>query len=110
MPKFEKPSSYDLKRLRTIADFQFGKAAGSIVFPDEIMIEKSKGTKRIRFIYFQNQRIFSFRVRDGYLVPSILGAQILFKNNLGYKIKVDDEAEPFVRNGKTVFAKIFSGS
>ena len=52
-----------------------------------------------------NERICSFRVRDGYLVPSILGGEILHKNNFGFKVIVNEDAEPFVRDGKTVFSK-----
>ncbi len=105
MQKQEKPTPFDMRQIQSIADFQFGKGAGEVLFPEETMIEKSKGTNRIRYIYRDNERICSFRVRDGYLIPSILGGEILHKNNFSLKITVNDDADPFVRDGKTVFSK-----
>ncbi len=105
MQKQEKPSSFDLKQIRTIADFQFGKGAGEALFSEETMVERSKGTKRIRYIYRNKERICSFRVRDGFLIPSILGGEILHKNNFGFTVIVNEDADPFVRDGKTVFSK-----
>lgn len=101
----EVPSTYELRKLRGIADYQFGKGAGEVLFTDDITIERSRGTKRIRFIYLDNKRICSFRVRDGFLIPSLLGGEILYKNNFAYRVKVIQEAEPFVRKGKSLFAK-----
>jgi len=105
MRKLEKPTPFDFRQIQSIADFQFGKGAGNILFPEETMIERSRGTNRIRYIYRNNERICSFRVRDGYLIPSILGGEILHKNNFGPKVIVNEDAEPFVRDGKTVFSK-----
>jgi len=105
MTKFEKPSAADLRKIQSIADFQFGKGAGEILFSRNIEIERSKGTNRIRFIYHEKVRICSFRVRDGFLVPSIVGGELLHNNDFGFKVMVNDDSEPFVRDGKTVFAK-----
>jgi 7-cyano-7-deazaguanine tRNA-ribosyltransferase len=105
MQKQEKPTQFDLKQIRAIADFQFGKGAGEVLFSEKTMVERSKGTRRIRYIYRNNERICSFRVRDGFLIPSLIGGEILHKNNYGYKVTVNEDAEPFVRDGKTVFSK-----
>ena len=105
MTKLEKPNDSELKKMCSIADFQFGQGAGDVLFSGDIYVEKSKGTNRIRFIYRNIERIFSFRVRDGFLVPSLLSGKILHQNGLGLKIVVNEESEPFVRQGKTVFAK-----
>jgi 7-cyano-7-deazaguanine tRNA-ribosyltransferase len=99
------PNLSERLKLKSIADFQFGKGAGEILFPEEIIIERSKGTNRIRFVYLANERICSFRVKDGYLVPSLMGAKLLYENTLGLRVKVNDDAEPFVRNGKSVYSK-----
>ena len=101
----ETPSDYELRKLRSIADYQFGKGSGEVLFSDEITIERSKATKRIRFIYLEDERICSFRVQDGFLIPSLLGGKILYENNFANKVKVLQEAEPFVRKGKSLFAK-----
>ncbi len=105
MTKFEKPNTADLKKLQSIADFQFGKGSGEVLFSGNIEIERSKGTNRIRFLYLDRVRICSFRVRDGFLVPSLIGGKILHKKDFGFKVMVNEDTEPFVREGKTVFAK-----
>ena len=105
MSSLEKPKDSDLKKLQSIADFQFGQGAGKALFFEDIDIERSRGTKRIRFIYQNKERICSFRVRDGFLVPSLKGGEILHKCDFGLKVMVNEDTEPFVRDGKTVFAK-----
>ena len=105
MRKLEDPSNFDLQQLKAIADFQFGKGAGEALFKQGIEVERSRGTKRIRFIYKNGERICSFRVRDGYLVPSLLAGKILHQNDFSLKVVVNKDSEPFVREGKTVFSK-----
>ncbi|MHA1952373.1 MAG: PUA domain-containing protein [Candidatus Heimdallarchaeaceae archaeon] len=99
------PNLSEKLKLKTIADFQFGKGAGNALFSEEITIERSKGTNRIRFVYLADERVCSFRVKDGYLVPSLMGARLLYENTLGLKVKVNQDAEPFVREGKSVYCK-----
>jgi len=99
------PNLSEKLKLKTIADFQFGKGAGNVLFPEEITIERSKGTNRIRFVYLADERVCSFRVKDGYLVPSLMGARLLYENSLGLKVKINQDAEPFVRKGKSVYCK-----
>ena len=105
MTKHEKPNYAELKKIQKIADFQFGQGSGEVLFSGNIEVERSKGTNRIRFIYRDGIRICSFRVRDGFLVPSLAGGTLLHENNLGFKVIVNEDSEPFVRDGKTVFAK-----
>lgn len=105
MSKHEVPTNFEIRQLRVIADFQFGSGSGTALFSDNIKIERSRATRRIRFIYLEGQRICSFRVRDGYLVPSLFGAKKLNEKGCGLKVTVHPDAEPFVRNGKSLFAK-----
>ena len=100
-----RPSTLEKRKLKSIANFQFGYGAGNILFSDEIKIERSKGTNRIRFVYLNDERICSFRVKDGYLVLSLMGGRLLYKNSLGLKVKVNQDAEPFIRKGKSVYSK-----
>ncbi|NPD87105.1 MAG: hypothetical protein HGN29_00170 [Asgard group archaeon] len=99
------PSLSEKLKLKIIADFQFGKGAGNVLFPEDITIERSKGTNRIRFVYLADERVCSFRVKDGYLVLSLMGARLLYEKALGLKVKVNQDAEPFVRKGKSVYSK-----
>ncbi|HEX7627355.1 MAG TPA: pseudouridine synthase, partial [Candidatus Methanoperedens sp.] len=45
-----------IKRVRTIADYQFGRGAGEILFCDDVKFQFST-TKRIRQILLDNERI-----------------------------------------------------
>ncbi|MCK4895534.1 MAG: pseudouridine synthase [Candidatus Heimdallarchaeota archaeon] len=105
MPRLEKPALYDIKQLRGIADFQFGRGSGDVLFPEDIMIERSRGTKRIKIVYLNGDRLCSFRVRDGFLVLSISGGEKLHNSKLGLRVKIIEDVEPFIRKGKSVFAK-----
>ena len=99
------PSALEKRKLKSIANFQFGNGAGDVLFSDEIKIERSKGTNRIRFVYLDDERICSFRVKDGYLVLSLMGGRLLCKNSLGLRVKVNQDAEPFIKKGKSVYSK-----
>ena len=66
------PESH-LKRVRTIADYQFGKGAGDVLFPDNVTFQMST-TKRVRQILLDGKRIATVRARDGLLTLSVSGA------------------------------------
>ncbi|MHA1219851.1 MAG: hypothetical protein ACTSO5_15450, partial [Candidatus Heimdallarchaeaceae archaeon] len=44
MQKLEKPTPFDLRQIQSIADFQFGKGAGDILFTEDTLVERSRGT------------------------------------------------------------------
>jgi uncharacterized protein with predicted RNA binding PUA domain len=107
----QKPQQTDikrshLKRVRTIADYQFGRGAGEILFPENVEFRFST-TKRIRQILLDNNRIATVRANDGMLTLSILGAAKLYEF-LPYpdqRVVVNSDAAPFVAKGKTTFAR-----
>jgi uncharacterized protein with predicted RNA binding PUA domain len=95
-----------LKRVRTIADFQFGKAAGVALFPDEAEFRLST-TKRIRYILLEGERLATLRAHDGRLTLSMLGAERL-KRALAapsYRVRIDESVAEFVAGGKNAMAK-----
>jgi uncharacterized protein with predicted RNA binding PUA domain len=95
-----------LKRVRTIADYQFGSGAGEILFSDNVVFQLST-TKRIRQILLDNERIATVRAKDGMLTLSIKGARKLhgFIKYPGQRVVVNSDAAPFVRKGKTAFSR-----
>ena len=95
-----------LKRVRTIADYQFGRGAGEVLFPDNVEFQFSS-TKRIRQILLDNNRIATVRAKDGMLTLSIEGARKLheFLKYPTQRVVVNSDAEPFVAKGKTAFAR-----
>jgi len=95
-----------LKRVRTIADYQFGRGVGEALFPDNVEFQLST-TKRIRQVLLNNNRIATVRAKDGMLTLSIEGAGRLhdFMKFPGHRVVVNSDAAPFVAEGKTAFAR-----
>ncbi|MCZ7357084.1 MAG: pseudouridine synthase [Candidatus Methanoperedens sp.] len=95
-----------LKRVRTIADYQFGRGAGEILFPETVRFQFSM-TKRVRQILLDNNRIATVRAQDGMLTLGITGAKLLheFIKHPGQRVVVNSDSAPFVARGKNAFAK-----
>jgi len=97
----------DLWRIRCIADYQFGKDAGNILFPDNIDIIYSKRTGKIRHVYLNGKRLVTLRPRDGFFSLTVFGAKRIAEGvkPLRYWVKVQDDVSIFVADGRSVFAK-----
>ena len=99
--------NFDLEKIRKIADYQCGKGVGKHLFSDNVAITYSKRTKRIRHIYLGKDLLATLRPRDGLFSLTVAGAQQITKhhNPPPCYAKVNSDAEPFVKKGKTLFAK-----
>lgn len=69
-----------LNRIRSIADYQFGKGVGAKLFPDNVEIMYSKTTGRIRYVHLNGERLVTLRPTDGLFSLSITAARILAEN------------------------------
>ncbi|HIH73607.1 MAG: tRNA-guanine(15) transglycosylase [Thermococcales archaeon 44_46] len=102
----EKPSKEEAKLyVQAVAEYQFGEGA-SEAFKD-IFVELSRKTGMPRQIKAGGKHVATFRAEDGLLTLGIEGARRLHKL-LPYPMKrvvVNEDAEPFARKGKNVFAK-----
>ncbi|ALV61711.1 archaeosine tRNA-ribosyltransferase type 1 / archaeosine tRNA-ribosyltransferase PUA domain [Thermococcus sp. 2319x1] len=102
----EKPSEEEAKLyVQAVAEYQFGEGA-SEAFKD-VFVELSRKTGMPRQIKAKGKHIATFRAEDGLLTLGIEGAKRLHKV-LPYprmRVVVDEDAEPFARKGKNVFAK-----
>lgn len=97
----------DQEKIRYIADYQFGKGAGNALFEGNIKIEKSRKTGKIRHVFDGDKLIATLRASDGIFVLNMNGAKRLH-NYLEYpknRVVVNSDAEPFAREGKSIFAK-----
>ena len=97
----------DVKKVKAIADYQFGMGAGEALFKGNINIEKSKKTGKIRHIYDGKTLIVNMRASDSYLILSKEGAKRLhaampFPQN---RVVVNEDSVPFALDGKSVFSK-----
>ena len=101
----DKPN--DLRKIRSIADYQFGKGVGEKLFPSEVKIVHSKRTGRIRHVHLEGERLATLRPTNGLFSLTIAGAKRITERVKPQRlwVKVREEAEPFVAKGKSVFAK-----
>lgn len=96
-----------IANLRTIADYQFGAGAGEALFPaDASLTIKRTASGRPQQVLSETGRIVSFGT-DGRFTLGVEGGRRLASalESPAYRVVVDDESEPFVRDGKNVFAK-----
>ncbi len=101
------PRMEALRRLRGIAEYQFGRGCGDALFPPDVRVTRSKGTGRIRHIYLRDKRIATLRPNDGLLTLSIAGAELLLSKveDPGFTVTVVEGVERDIAEGKSVFAK-----
>lgn len=98
----------ELIRIRAVANIQFGRGCGKILFPeDELMVTRSKRTGKVKNIYYNGKLIATLRPKDGFLALSLEGAKRLasFLPGNRYKVFVKDEAVEFVKKGRNLFSK-----
>ncbi|HMK54095.1 MAG TPA: tRNA guanosine(15) transglycosylase TgtA [Methanobacteriaceae archaeon] len=97
----------DLNRIKMIADYQFQSGAGEALFNGKIKVVKSRKTGKIRHLYQDEELIATLRASDGVFVLAREGARRLHQH-LPYptnRVVVNQEAEPFACEGKSIFAK-----
>jgi len=95
-----------LRRIRSVADYQFGKGVGAKLFPENVEIVYSKRTGRIRYVYLDSKRLATLRPTDGLFSLSIAGAKRIVKNADSTKcfVTVRDDVAKFISKGGDVFA------
>jgi predicted RNA-binding protein (TIGR00451 family) len=96
-----------LRKIRSVADYQFGKGVGNKFFPDTVRIVYSKNTGKIRHIYLGDDLLVTLRPTTGLFILTIAGAKRLVSevDPLRMWVKIQDYAEPFVAKGRSAFAK-----
>jgi uncharacterized protein with predicted RNA binding PUA domain len=100
-----------VRRVRTIADFQFGNLAGTGLFPEGCEFILST-TGRIQQILFEGKRLATVRAQDGRLTLGIEGARRLHAALPApqYRVVIRDDVAEFVVQGKNAFAKHVIGA
>ena len=108
VPESEYPvRSYDLEKVRKIADFQFGIGTGKVLFPEGCTVTRSRSTGRIRGIFHEEKLIATQRAHDGFFTLSIDGAGMLHKSTTmpKHRIVVTNDTAEFNARGFNVFFK-----
>lgn len=95
-----------LIRIRSTADYQFGKGIGVKLFPENVDIIYSKATGRIRYVHLKGKRLATLRPTDGMLSLSITAARLVAENRGSAKcfVTVKNGVSEFISGGSDVFA------
>ena len=95
-----------LSRIRSTADYQFGKGVGAKLFPENVEIMYSKATGRIRYVHLNGKRLATLRPTDGLLSLSITAAQTVAENRGSARcfVTVQNDVSEFIADGGDVFA------
>lgn len=103
----ERPTPLELIKLRSVANYQFGKGIGELLFPIDVMVVRSKSTGRMKYIYHGGKLLATLRPKDGLLALTLHGAERILRNAKGarLKVKVSEEAARHAAEGKNIFAK-----
>ncbi|MFB6105029.1 MAG: PUA domain-containing protein [Halobacteriaceae archaeon] len=94
-------------RLRAIADYQFGPGAGRAIFPPgEDRTIQTSASGRVRQVAVDDAHIVTLGT-DGRFTLGLGGGRRLVDaiDPPRGRVVVGDESEPFVREGRSVFAK-----
>jgi uncharacterized protein with predicted RNA binding PUA domain len=93
-------------KVRSVADYQFGKGVGAKLFPDNVEIQLSPRTGRIRYINLDGERLATLRPTDGLLSLSLKAAKFMAQNTPEAKcfITVKNDVSKYIAAGGDVFA------
>jgi len=105
--EMDAPTVVQFRKLVGIANYQFGKDAGTVLFNKGTRITCSRRTGRIRHIYRGGKLIATLRPKDGYLALAPAGASLILSKikqppNL---VVVQNDVADFIKAGGDVFAK-----
>jgi uncharacterized protein with predicted RNA binding PUA domain len=94
-----------LDALETVADYQFGRGAGAALFDGSVEIRRTS-SGRPQQVLVDGERVVSYGT-DGRFTLGAAGGRRLQRtlDPPAYRVIVGDDSEPFVRDGKNVFAK-----
>lgn len=97
----------DQARIAGILSMQFDRDAVACIDNAMLSYVKSKNTGRIRNVSVGGAHAFSIRATDGYISLTDEGARILHGvlEYPSYRVKIESDAVPFVKEGSNVFAK-----
>lgn len=95
-----------LRRVRILADYQFGKSTGGELFPDTCRFITSR-RGGVRQVILDGRRLATLRAHDGRLTLGLAGSERLGRiiSPPRYRVTIKDEVSPFIAAGRSVFAK-----
>jgi len=100
-------SSLDVTRVKSVAQMQYGPKIASALFNGPVSLVKSKKTMKIRNVFVNKKHVLSMRASDGLFTLKIEGGKKIHNQckTPRFRVVIDDDAVPFVKEGKSVFSK-----
>ena len=100
-----KMQNWNLERVKTILDYQFGKGNGKILTDGETELVVSRKTKRLRNLLLDGEHVASLSHRRGMFILQKKGAELIHRASKSpqFRVIVDSETAEFNRKGKSVF-------
>jgi len=92
-----------LTRIRGVADYQFGRSVGAVLFPESVSVAFSRRTGRIRYVFLKGERLATMKPTDGLFSLSLAGAERIVEHTR-YVVMVRDDVAKFIADGGDVFA------
>lgn len=92
-----------LTRIRGVADYQFGRGIGTLLFPESVNVAFSCRTGRIRYVFLKGDRLATMKPTDGLFSLSLAGAARIVEH-IRCVVVVRDDIAKFVADGGDVFA------
>jgi conserved protein with predicted RNA binding PUA domain len=95
-----------LSKVRSVADYQFGVGVGVKLFPENIEIQLSPRTGRIRYINLDGERLATLRPTDGLLSLSLKAAKFMAEKTPEAKcfVTLQNAVSKYIAAGGDVFA------
>lgn len=100
-------SKASLQRIRAVANYQFGADIGDVLFPENVLITRSKRTGRIRHVYLDKVLLTTLKPKDGLFSLTAEGAGRLL-TALDFpklRVVVQGDVAEFILRGGDVFAR-----
>ncbi|MFO7793011.1 MAG: tRNA guanosine(15) transglycosylase TgtA [Candidatus Saliniplasma sp.] len=99
-------ANLDVMRVKTVAEYQFGKGASEVLTDGQLRFVKNR-KGRVKNVKLDGEHILSVRHYDGFFTLKTEGARIL-KDHFSppnLRVKVDDDSAEFNKKGRNVFSK-----
>ena len=78
---------FALRKVKAISDYQFGQSVTDLLFEDEneIRIEFSKNTGKIKHVYYKDKLLLNLRPTNGFFTLSLFSARKIIKKKGKYE-------------------------
>jgi len=95
------------RRLEALFQYEWKVDISKALHVDQIETVISRKTGKIRYLKHDGQILFTLVPTTGLLTPTIEGGQLLLRAGIGseFRVVMNDDAVPFVKDGKSALAK-----